>query len=87
MITVSFAPSFLRQLKALPDELQEEAIEKIEFFANIKNHKMLKVHKLKGRLSDRHSFSVNYNYRIVFQYATSKEVVLLAIGDHDIYKK
>lgn len=81
-------PSFLRALKKLHPALQEEALEKIELFGNTKNHKQLKVHKLKGELKNRHSFSVNYQYRILFQYLdkTKKEAVLLIIGDHDVYK-
>lgn len=75
-------------LKALPHDLQEEAIEKIEVFKDVKSHKSLKVHKLRNRLRGRHSFSVNYKTRIVFKYVGKpKEALLLAIGDHDIYKK
>lgn len=86
MITVSYTPSFLKQLRSLPEELQEEALEKIEFFKDVKNHKMLKAHKLKGRLRGRYAFAVNYRLRIVFQFIASKEVVLLAVGDHDVYR-
>lgn len=85
MISVYFTPSFLRQLRSLPPEIQEEAIEKVDLFKDRKHHKMLKVHKLKGRLAGRFSFSANYHTRIVFNYVSANEVVLLAIGDHDIY--
>lgn len=83
---VLYKPSFVRSFKKLPKELQEEALEKIEFFKEIKNHKKLKVHKLKGRLKDFYSFSVTYSHRIVFQYESKDKVVFLAIDDHDIYK-
>ena len=85
-MNVAFAPPFFRQLKKLEPNLQEEVFEKIEYFKNDPNHKMLKVHKLKGRLKDRHSFSVNYKTRIVFHYLSKNEVILLAVGDHDVYK-
>ena len=87
-ISVFFKPSFVRQLSSLESGLQKEALEKIELFRNSKNHKLLKAHRLKGRLKGRHSFSVNYKTRIVFMYIakSKKEAVLLAIGDHDIYK-
>lgn len=85
---VSYTPGFLRMLKTLQKGLQEEAIEKIELFKYPENHKQLKVHKLGGRLKGRYSFAVNYNIRIVFRYiAKPKEALLLAIGDHDVYKK
>ena len=85
---VSFTPGFLRMLKVLPDALREEAIEQIESFKNPTNHERLKVHKLTGRLKGRYGFSVNYNTRIVFCYLTTKpkEALLLAIGDHDVYR-
>ena len=83
---VSFAPAFIRQLKKLPPLLQQEAVEKIELFQQDSKSSLLKTHKLKGRLKDRWSFSVNYQTRVVFMYQTSDEVVLLAVGNHDVYK-
>jgi mRNA-degrading endonuclease YafQ of YafQ-DinJ toxin-antitoxin module len=83
---ISYKPSFVREFKKLPAELQEEALERIELFKNIENHKKLKVHKLKGRLKDFHSFSVTYSHRIVFSYESKEEVVFIAIGDHNVYK-
>lgn len=86
MILVRYTPSFIRQFKSLPIEIQEETFEKVEFFKDNKNHSMLKVHKLKGRLGGRFSFSVNYRIRIIFQYNSKNEAILLSIGDHDVYK-
>jgi mRNA-degrading endonuclease YafQ of YafQ-DinJ toxin-antitoxin module len=76
---------FLRQLKKLSVPLQEDVIQKIELFKNKENHKQLKVHKLSGPFDTYHSFSVNYSYRILFDYVSQEEVVLLKVGTHDIY--
>ncbi len=84
---VQFTPSFVRQLKKLPKALQQEAVEKINLFKQDPKHPMLKTHKLKGKLKERYSFSVNYQTRIVFKYADSAVVTLLAVGDHDVYKR
>lgn len=84
---VRFKPTFIRQFNAFDSRLQEEVKEKIEWFGNIKNHKQLKVHKLKGPLLGRYSFSVNYKFRIVFIYESKKSVILLSVGDHDVYSK
>jgi plasmid maintenance system killer protein len=46
----------------------------------------MKTHKLKELLNDRYSFTVYHTYRIVFQYLSKEEAVLLCIGDHDVYK-
>ncbi len=86
MIKLIFAPVFLRQLKSLPSEMREEAIEKVELFKNRRNHRMLKVYKLKGNLRGAFSFSVNYRIRVVWQYNSENEAALLSIGDHDVYR-
>ena len=83
---IYYKPSFLREFKKLPIELQEEVIDRIELFKDKENHKKLKVHKLKGRLKDFYSFSASYSHRIIFSYESKAKVVLLGIGDHDIYK-
>lgn len=70
----------------MPVELQEEALERIDLFKEVENHKKLKVYKLKGRLADLYSFSVTYSHRIVFSYESKNAVVFLAVGDHEIYK-
>ena len=84
---VYFLPIFVRQFNQLDPKLQLEAIEKIELFKDKKNYKQLKVHRLRGRLAGRYSFSVNYKTRIVFSYLSKNETVLFAIGDHAVYDK
>ncbi len=86
-VKVYFLPIFVRQFEKLEQSLQEEVLEKIDLFKDEKNHKHLRIHKLHGRLRNRHSFSVNYKTRIVFLYIRKKEVALLAIGDHAVYDK
>lgn len=86
IMEIDYKPTFIRQYACFQDSLKEEIKEKIDLFRDEKNHKRLKVHKLKGELSKYHSFSVNYKYRIVFVYQSKSRAVLLAIGDHDVYK-
>lgn len=83
---IRYKPSFVREFKKLPIELQEEALERIDLFKDAENHKKLKVHKLKGRLAGVYSFSVTYSHRIVFSYESKDAIVFLAVGIHDIYK-
>ena len=82
---VVFIPKFLRLLKKLPPDLQEEVMERIGLFKDKKNHKLLKVHKLHGRLKEYYGFSIDFRNRIVFDYLSDTEVVLLAVGDHTVY--
>ena len=81
-----YTPYFLRQLKKLSPDIFEEAKEKIDLFKNQQNHSFLKTHKLKGSLDGTFSFSVNYSYRIIFEYYPEDSITFLAIGDHDVYK-
>ena len=87
MIGVKFSHEFLRELGKLSRPLQMEAIEKIELLKNRNNHRLLHVHKLRGRFAGCWSFSVNYRFRIVFAYPSKSKgsVVLITIGDHSIY--
>jgi plasmid maintenance system killer protein len=83
---IEYKPTFIKQYACFESSLKEEIKEKIELFKDKKNHKQLKVHKLKGKLSKYCSFSVNYKYRIVFVYQSKSRATLLAIGDHDVYR-
>lgn len=86
MLEIVYTSSFVRQFKKLPKALQDEVEEKISIFAKDPSHPFLKKHKLKGSLRNYYSFSVNYAYRVVFEYDSKNTVALLAIGDHDVYK-
>lgn len=85
MLALIYAPRFVRHFKRLPKGLQEEAVARIELFKDSKNHASIKVHKLHGKLKKFYGFSVDFRNRIVFDYVSENEVVLLTIGDHDIY--
>lgn len=83
---ISYKPTFIRQYNKLNEDLQREVLEKIELFKNKENHILLKVHKLHGKFKENFSFSVNYKFRIVFIWEESGRAILVAIGDHDVYK-
>lgn len=85
-LRIVYTPSFLRELKKLPKDLQKEVKEKIDLFSIDPTHSFLKTHKLKGRLRGQYSFWVNYEYRIVFQYDSKSTAALLSVGDHEVYK-
>jgi addiction module RelE/StbE family toxin len=85
-MNIVYTPKFIRQYKKLPEALQEEVKEKIELFKADQNHPFLKTHKLKGELKKYWSFSVNYQYRIIFEYDSKETIALLKVGDHHIYQ-
>jgi mRNA-degrading endonuclease YafQ of YafQ-DinJ toxin-antitoxin module len=85
-MNIAYTPQFVRMFRKLERELQEEAAEKIALFESDPQHTQLKAHKLKGRLKNRYSFSVNYQTRIIYMPLSKTEVAFLAVGDHDVYK-
>lgn len=86
MLQIAYKPAFIRQLQKLPPALQQEVKERLALFRENQRNPMLHTHKLKGALEGRWSFSVNYQYRVVFAFETKTSVVLLAVGDHDVYR-
>ncbi len=87
MISVAYAPRFVRQYKKFSRSLRDEIKRRIHLFKSDSSDPRLKVHKLHGGLNGKWSFSVDYKYRIAFKYLSDNEVILLAVDDHDIYKK
>ena len=83
---VVYKPIFVRQYKKIQKALQQEVKEKIGLFQKDPSHSFLKVHKLHGKLRGFYSFSVNYEYKIVFEYETKQRASLLVVGNHDVYK-
>jgi addiction module RelE/StbE family toxin len=84
---IYFTPRFRREFKKLPALLQDEVNEKIALFQNEPDHPHLRAHKLHGRLKDFYAFSVNYRYRIIFEYGKTRQSIhLLMIGDHALYE-
>jgi len=47
-------------------------------------HPSLRLHKLKGRLSDLHSVSINLSYRITIEFLIEgRTIIPVTIGSHD----
>lgn len=80
--TKDFEKSFDR----LPSKIQMLAVKKIYLFRNNPFYSSLKTHKLKGELKNFHSFSINRQYRILFEFLSRNKVLLYDIGTHEIYK-
>ena len=77
---------FEKSFAKLPKNIQMLAVKKIALFQSEPFNLCLKTHKLKGELQDFYSFSVNYQYRVLFEFLNKNEVLLFDIGTHRIYK-
>lgn len=86
MPTLLYTPKFVRQWKKLEPALQEEVEECLRELRKNPKQASLKVHKLTGRLKGFLSCSVNYRYRIIFEWDDPRTIAVLSVGDHDVYR-
>lgn len=87
MIDIVWNKSFLSILKKWEKkhpELIESLKRRLELFIEDPYNPKLKTHQLKGDLDGLYSFSVNYEYRLVFKFSSDKlKAILVDIGTHD----
>jgi len=85
-MNIYYSPKFAKEYKRLPDKIKHKAetVEEI-FRADPFDHR-LKTHKLSGKLNQFWSFSINHQYRIVFQIASKNTIWFLSVGTHQIYR-
>lgn len=85
---IRYHPKFIKEYKKIPTRIKELSEEKELIFSNDPFDPQLKTHKLHGSLKTRYSFSINYQYRIIFSFSKiSKNIsYFLSIGKHNIYK-
>ena len=85
-MTIRYSASFLKSVSLLPKHVQTRVSRQIEAFKKDHRYPSLRVHKLKGRLSDFYAFRVDSDYRILFEKLDGNIVLLHKIGSHDLYR-
>ncbi|MSR85177.1 type II toxin-antitoxin system mRNA interferase toxin, RelE/StbE family [Candidatus Uhrbacteria bacterium] len=83
---IFYSANFIKELKKLPQEIRELAIEKEKIFRNNPLHPSLRLHPLQGKLTGLWSISLTGNYRIIFERQKNGDLLFISIGKHDIYK-
>ena len=86
MIKIAYSPAFARAYKKQIKNqiaLQQLFSERVALFIADPYHTQLRTHKLKGILKDFYSFSINYDLRVIFYFASDSEVIFENIGNHD----
>lgn len=88
-MNVYLSKNFIKASKKLTKNnllIKEKIKEKIKLFTNNPKHPSLKLHKLKGKMVEDWSFSVEGNIRIILTYIEDG-VLLVDVGSHDeVYK-
>ncbi len=83
---VYYSSKFAKEYKRLPLKVKIATEKKEKIFRRNPHDTRLKTHKLSGKLKDYYSFSIDYQYRIVFEFVGKKTVWFHSVGTHEIYK-
>lgn len=82
---IIYSPKFRREYKKLPLSIKLLAEQREPLFRKNPFDFRLKTHKLGGRLKDFWAFSIDYQYRIIFEFGKNDAVHFHSVGNHDIY--
>lgn len=82
---ILYTARFLRSLKKLPEEIQEEVVEVLDAYRSDNKNPLLRSHKLTGKWKGYHAIAVGFRYRVVLK-TSKKETYCMDIGTHDVYR-
>lgn len=83
LTTISYEKKLLEFRKKHP-EMRNKYIKTISLLTTNPYHPSLRLHKLKGDLSEFYSISLNLKYRILLDFIIIDEtIILIDIGNHD----
>jgi len=83
---IVFSKKFEREYKKLPILVKNLAEKKELIFRSNPFDPLLNTHKLHGKLKNYWSFSIGYNYRIIFEFEDENLVYFYSVGTHEIYQ-
>lgn len=83
---ISLAPGFDKRSHRLPPRIQLLAKRKTAWFQADAYDPQLKTHALSGQLDGFHAFSVNKEYRVLFQFKDKHSALFVNIGTHAVYR-
>lgn len=85
-MNIYYSSKFEKEYKKLPIEIKKLAEKKVKLFRENPHNPALKSHQLTGRLKTYWSFSINYQFRIIFEFINKDEVWFHSVGTHEIYR-
>lgn len=83
---IYYSSKFAKEYKRLPLKIKITAEKNEKIFRINPRDARLKTHKLTGKLKGYYSFSIDYQYRIIFEFIEKKTVWFHSVGTHEIYK-
>ncbi|HSX40347.1 MAG TPA: type II toxin-antitoxin system mRNA interferase toxin, RelE/StbE family [Candidatus Saccharimonadales bacterium] len=82
---IYYSSKFAKEYKKLPKSVKIAAEKREKLFRKSPRHPSLKTHKLTGKLKSFWAFSIDYHYRIIFEFRDKDEVWFHSVGTHAIY--
>lgn len=82
---IYYSRKFAKEYKRLPKKVKNAAEEKERIFRRDPFDYRLKTHRLSGKLKEYYSFSIDYHYRIIFEFVGKDIVWFHSVGTHSIY--
>ncbi len=83
---IIYSSKFAKEYKRLPLKIKKTAEKKENIFRKDPFESSLKTHKLTGKLKEYYSFSIDYQYRIIFEFVKKDIIWFHSVGTHEIYK-
>jgi len=85
-VVIYYSSKFEKEYKRLSIDIKNLAEKKEKLFRENPHNPILKTHQLTGKLKTYWSFSINYQYRIIFEFISNSEVWFHSVGTHEIYR-
>ena len=82
---IYYSKKFEKEYKKLPLKIKILAEKKEKIFRKNPFSSGLNTHKLKGKLGEFWSFSIDLHYRIIFEFVGKKTVWFHSVGTHSVY--
>lgn len=83
---IIYSSKFAKEYIKLPRKIKLIAEKKEKIFRKDPFDPKLKTHKLSGKLKDFYSFSIDYQYRIIFEFVDKNTIWFHSAGTHEIYR-
>lgn len=84
-MNIYYSSRFAKEYKKLPLKIKLLAEKKEKIFRKDPYSANLKTHKLTGKLKEYWAFSIDYHYRIIFEFKKEDVVWFHSVGTHGIY--
>ncbi|MFA5791715.1 MAG: type II toxin-antitoxin system mRNA interferase toxin, RelE/StbE family [Candidatus Paceibacterota bacterium] len=83
---IFYTKKFEREYKRLNKKIKLKVESCENIFRKNPFNPTLKTHKLSGELKDFWSFSIDFSYRVIFEFIDNGNIFFHSIGNHNIYK-